>query len=239
MNNIQVFENKEFGKVRIVNINEEPWFVGRDVAVILGYTNPPKAIRDHINEEDKTVNDLFTVNGTKGILINESGLYDLILSSKLESARKFRHWVTAEVLPSIRKTGKYISKPTLAPDELLIRKEEVSIRKSELWMKLADRANIPEFKQIADTYAANTLAGKEVIALPEVNKKTFSATEIGNLLGVSANKIGKLSKQLGMKIPEYGKFFYDKAKGCNKQVETFRYYESAIDVFTKALQGED
>lgn len=124
------------------------------------------------------------------------------------------------------------------PDELFIRKEEVSIRKSELWMKLADRANIPEFKQIADTYAANTLAGKEVIALPEVNKKTFSATEIGNLLGVSANKIGKLSKQLGMKIPEYGKFFYDKARGCNKQVETFRYYENAIDVFTKALQEE-
>ena len=128
------------------------------------------------------------------------------------------------------------NKSTISPAELSLRKDEVTLRKSELWMKLADRANIPEFKQIADTYAANTLAGKEIVALPEVNKKTYSATDIGNILGVSSNKIGRLSKQLNMKVPEYGKFFYDKAKGCNKQIETFRYYENAIDVFRDALE---
>lgn len=111
MNNIQVFNNEELGCIRTVMINDQPWFVGKDVAVALGYTNPQKAIRDHIDVEDKTVNDSFTINGTKGTLINESGLYSLILSSKLPSAKKFKRWVTSEVLPAIRKTGHYGNTP--------------------------------------------------------------------------------------------------------------------------------
>lgn len=104
---IQVFENVDFGKVRIIELGGEPWFVGKDVAEILGYSNPQKAIRDHVDEEDRTVNESFTVNGTMITLINESGLYSLILSSKLPKAKEFKHWVTAEVIPSIRKTGRY------------------------------------------------------------------------------------------------------------------------------------
>lgn len=107
MNELKIFNNEEFGKIRTVTIDNEPWFVGKDVAVILGYSNPQKALRDHVDEEDKTLNDSFTVNGTKGILINESGLYSLILSSKLPNAKKFKHWVTSEVLPVLRKTGSY------------------------------------------------------------------------------------------------------------------------------------
>ena len=87
MTNLEVFKNEEFGEVRTVLINNEPYFVGKDVALILGYTNPQKALRDHIDEEDKTRNESFTVNGTQGILINESGLYSLILSSKLPNAK--------------------------------------------------------------------------------------------------------------------------------------------------------
>lgn len=111
MNNIQVFNNEELGCIRTVMINDQPWFVGKDIAVALGYSNPQKAIRDHIDVEDKTVNDSFTINGTKGTLINESGLYSLILSSKLPSAKKFKRWVTSEVLPAIRKTGHYGNTP--------------------------------------------------------------------------------------------------------------------------------
>lgn len=109
MNNLKVFENKEFGSIRTVQIDNEPYFVGKDVAEILGYSNPQKAIRDHIDDEDKTLNESFTVNGTMAVLINESGLYSLILSSKLPTAKKFKRWVTAEVLPAIRKTGGYVS----------------------------------------------------------------------------------------------------------------------------------
>ena len=105
---IKIFESNEFGKVRTLTIDNEPWFIGKDVAEILGYSNPQKAIRDHIKDNHKTVNELFTVNGTKGILIDESGLYSLIMKSKLSSAERFQEWVTSKVLPEIRKTGSYI-----------------------------------------------------------------------------------------------------------------------------------
>lgn len=123
-NKIQIFENTEFGSIRTLEIDGEPYFVGKDVAEVLGYNNPQKALRDHIDDEDRTVNKLFTVNGTKGILINESGLYSLILSSKLPSAKKFKRWVTSEVLPSIRKHGAYMTQETieqaiLNPDTLI------------------------------------------------------------------------------------------------------------------------
>ena len=109
MNEMMVFNNPEFGSVRTVCIDGEPWLVGKDVALILKYTNPQKAIRDHVDPEDRTVNESFTVNGTMATLINESGLYSLVLSSKLPTAKKFKRWVTAEVLPTIRKTGGYVA----------------------------------------------------------------------------------------------------------------------------------
>lgn len=122
MNQIKIFENQEFGKVRTVEIDGKPYLAGKDVAEALGYTNPQKAIRDHTDIEDRTVNESFTVNGTKVILINESGLYSLILSSKLESAKRFKHWVTSEVLPSIRKSGGYIAGQEQMTDSELMAK---------------------------------------------------------------------------------------------------------------------
>ena len=120
MRELQIFNNAEFGSIRTLVINDEPYFVGKDVAEILGYTNPQKAIRDHIDEEDKTLNESFTVNGTKGILINESGLYSLILSSKMPNAKKFKRWVTSEVLPTIRKHGVYAVDELLNDPDMLI-----------------------------------------------------------------------------------------------------------------------
>ena len=90
MNELVVFDNPEFGSIRTIELNGEPWLVGKDVANVLGYSNSQKAIRDHIDCEDRTVNESFTVNGTPIVLINESGLYSLVLSSKLPTARKFR-----------------------------------------------------------------------------------------------------------------------------------------------------
>ena len=108
MNELQVFNNDEFGSIRTVTIENEPWFVGKDVAGVLGYTNPSKALSDHVDTEDKLNNEtLLSLGQRGGWLINESGLYSLILSSKLPSAKKFKRWVTSEVLPSIRKTGSY------------------------------------------------------------------------------------------------------------------------------------
>lgn len=103
---IETFNNEDFGQLRSMMINEEPWFVGKDVADILGYSNSRKAIADHVDDEDKGVTKCDTLGGTQDlVVINESGLYSLILSSKLPAAKKFKHWVTSEVLPSIRKKG--------------------------------------------------------------------------------------------------------------------------------------
>lgn len=116
-NNLIVYENPEFGDLRILRINGEPWFVGRDVAMALGYVKPENAVSIHVDQEDKTTT-LIQGNGSnyksKTTIINESGLYSLILSSKLESAKKFKHWVTSEVLPSIRKHGAYATDAVLA-----------------------------------------------------------------------------------------------------------------------------
>ena len=106
---IQVFKNDRFGEVRTMVINDEPWFVGKDVAEVLGYLNPQKAIRDHVDDEDR-LGERIVLSGQNRmtIFINESGLYSLILSSKLPQAKEFKRWVTNEVLPQIRKTGGYI-----------------------------------------------------------------------------------------------------------------------------------
>ena len=113
MNDLMIFNNPEFGEIRTVGLDGEPLLVGKDVALALGYTNPQKAIRDHVDDEDKTVNETFSVNGTPIVLINESGLYSLVLSSKLPGAKKFKRWVTSEVLPSIRKHGAYMTSDTI------------------------------------------------------------------------------------------------------------------------------
>lgn len=110
MNQIQLFTNVELGEIRTLLIDEQPWFVGRDIATVLGYSNPAKAVRTHVDEEDKGVNEMDTPGGKqKIIIINESGLYSLILHSKLPNAKKFKRWVTSEVLPEIRRTGGYIN----------------------------------------------------------------------------------------------------------------------------------
>lgn len=108
MNEVQIFDNPEFGKIRTVVIDNEPWFVGKDIAQVLGYTNTRKALADHVDDEDKGVTKCDTLGGMQELtVINESGMYSLIFGSKLESAKRFKHWVTHDVLPALRKTGRY------------------------------------------------------------------------------------------------------------------------------------
>lgn len=123
MNDVLVFSNSEFGNIRTVTVNGEPWFVGKDIAEALGYSNPSKAVMNHVDDEDKqflmcdiadSQNGNVLTGQSKTAIINESGLYSLILSSKLPNAKKFKRWVTSEVLPAIRKTGHYET-PGYAP----------------------------------------------------------------------------------------------------------------------------
>jgi len=139
MQEIEIFKNEEFGTVRVVDVNGEPYFVGKDVAEILGYSNASKAVLDHVDEEDKCfkmlgVSDSQNGNLVKTALINESGLYSLVLSSHLPAAKRFKRWVTSEVLPAIRKHGLYaiddiLENPDMAIAALQKLKEEREERK--------------------------------------------------------------------------------------------------------------
>lgn len=131
MNDLKIFENKEFGEIRTVNIDGEPWFVGVDIATALGYSNTRDAIAKHIDNEDKATVAIHDGRQKRNITaINESGLYSLILSSELPSAKAFKRWVTSEVLPSIRKNGGYIAgQETMSDDELMARALQVAQNK--------------------------------------------------------------------------------------------------------------
>lgn len=123
MSHLQMFKNPQFGSVRIVEQGGNPWFVGKDVAEALGYKNPQRTVREYVDDEDKGVTEMVTPGGAQEILIiNESGLYSLILSSKMPDAKKFKHWITAEVLPAIRKNGGYINgQEALSDAEIMAR----------------------------------------------------------------------------------------------------------------------
>ncbi|WP_143476954.1 phage antirepressor [Clostridioides difficile] len=133
MNNLQIFKNNTFGEIRVIEIKEEPWFVGKDIAEKLGYKDTSDALKRHVDDEDKGVGEIPTPGGNQNMrLINESGLYSLILSSKLSSAKTFKRWVTNEILPSIRKTGGYIhTTEDMTDDEIMARALQVAQRKIE------------------------------------------------------------------------------------------------------------
>lgn len=110
MNNLQIFNSPDFGQIRTIQQNGEPWFVGKDVAKILGYERADNAIRNHVDDEDKLMHQISASGQNREMyIINESGLYSLILSSKMPKAKEFKRWVTSEVIPAIRKTGGYIA----------------------------------------------------------------------------------------------------------------------------------
>ena len=135
MNELKIFEHPDFGKIRTVTIDDEPYLVGRDVAEVLGYSNPSKAVIAHVDDEDKRfemlpIADSQNGNLIKTAIINESGLYSLILGSKLPSAKKFKRWVTSEVLPSIRKHGAYMTDETI---EQVLSDPDTIIRLTTQW----------------------------------------------------------------------------------------------------------
>ena len=169
-NEIKIFENEEFGSVRTMEINGEPYFVGKDVAEILGYANTSKALIDHVDDEDKLNNETLSSLGQRGgWLINESGLYSLILSSKLPTAKKFKRWVTSDVLPAIRKTGSYSIQNK--PDSYTIEDPAARARRwaEEYEEKKALEAKIEEQKPLVE-YAEHIQASKDVIDMKSMAK---------------------------------------------------------------------
>ena len=240
MQQVMLFENEEFGQVRTVMIDGEPYFVGKDVAEILGYAEPRSAISKKVDDEDRGVAKMETPSGMQEMtIINESGLYSLILSSKLESAKKFKRWVTSEVLPTIRKQG-YYTADNNKNDETkakLLRAEAMVInaknRAFNTIMKSIDNKQLsPIAVQVFGLKGLESIFGVDVGNLLPKTEKTYSATEVGNMLGISAVKVGRLANANGLKTAEYGVYVMDKSKYSTKEVENFRYNDKGV----KALQ---
>lgn len=199
MNQLQIFENKEFGKIRTVEIDNEPYFVGKDVADILGYQNGSRDINRHVDEEDRQKTMLFDGNQDKEtIIINESGIYSLILSSKLPTAKKFKRWVTSEVLPSIRKHGMYATDELIANPDIAIAafqalKEEREQRQLLQFECNKQKQIIGELKPKAD-YTDIILQSKSLVTVTQIAKDYgMSGTAMNEML----HRYGVQYKQSG------------------------------------------
>lgn len=196
MNELQIFQNKEFGEVRSLVINNEPWFVGKDVAEALGYKNSKNAVPTHVDEEDKLSTQIeYTGQKRNVTVINESGLYSLILSSKLPNAKKFKRWVTSEVLPTLRKTGSYTKVPT-DPRELLM----LTIKAHE---QTAQRVDVLEEK-VSSLEKSTTIDSSQQYTLEKIAKTTV----IRSLGGVDSRAYQLMSRKIFSNIwRDYKNYF--------------------------------
>lgn len=238
-NELKIFENEDFGKVRVIEKNNEPWFVGKDVAEALGYSQPAKAIREHVKDTHKGVSEMDTPGGRQQIIIiDEAGLYSLVLRSKLPAAEAFQEWVVAEVIPSIRKTGSYSVNQDMKAKEVEARLNNSRARVASTFLKVAQMTDLLEYKHICQQKAAEVLSGVPLLPMQSINENTLSADEVGRELGISGNMVGRIANQHNLKTAEYGKYFYDKSRHCQKQVETFRYYRKVIPVIQSIIDNK-
>lgn len=192
MNEVQIFNNEEFGQVRTLTINDEPWFVGKEVADILQYTNTAKAIRDHVDEEDKLTERIVLAGQNREvIIINESGLYSLILSSKMPKAKQFKRWVTSEILPAIRKHGVYatdnmVEKMLADPDAMIAALTELKAERQK--SKSLQQTVAIQHQQIAEmqpkaSYYDLVLNCKDLVSISVIAKDYgWSARRMNNYL---------------------------------------------------------
>ena len=243
-NELTVFNSPEFGQLRMIFIEGKQYFVANDVAKALGYSVPKDAVTRHCKGAIKQR--YLTEGGEQEIkVIPEGDVYRLIIRSKLPKAEEFEKWVFDEVLPSIRKQGYYSKddekqqKLELARQKLELQKEKTKIMElnaktrafNSIMKSIEKHQNLsPLAMEVFGLKALESAFGADVgNLLPEV-EKTYSATEVGEILGISANKVGRLANANGLKTPEYGRYVADKSKNSDKEVETFRYNETGVKV---------
>lgn len=230
MNELQTFTYNN-SQVRTVDKNGEPWFVLKDVCDILGLGTPAR-VAERLDEDEKGMSSIHTLGGKQEMtVISESGLYNVILRSDKPEAKPFRKWVTSKVLPAIRKTGAYNSKDK--PSKALeIKEMNAKVRLSNQFLKLSKVDTLSaEYKNILAAKAAEALTGVAVIPLPQSEQKMYTATEIGAMFGVSAQKIGRVSNEHNLKTAEFGKWYRSKSEHSCKEVDTFVYNDRAVEKF--------
>lgn len=235
MNELQIFQSPEFGRVRTTVVDGEPWFVGKDIALALGYINTKDALSRHVDADDKGGSRITTPSGEQEMtIINESGLYSLVLSSKLPTAKKFKRWVTSEVLPAIRKTGSYSVKQA-EQDKTREMRAEAMLRNSiskqaKMMMEIAKMSHIKAYREAMMAKAGNILAGENILPMPKSGRERQPLGWFCRQIGKPetwATQLGKILKIKGIaKLPgENGEFVEDHARNnSRKQVQNFEWY---------------
>lgn len=248
MSNITVFNNEVFGALRTIERDGEIWFIASDVARALGYRNISDALSKHCRYVAKCDIPHPQGKGTLEVnIIPEGDLYRLVIRSKLPAAEQFERWVFDEVLPSIRKTGKYeIPKQPVDKDleiqKLAVETMKVRTEQSKLLLSIADTVSNELYKETLKSVAVATLTGKEYLPLPKIECNYHTTTDLANILSkkfnrkVSANIVGRLTTKNNLKTEEYAVKVWDKAKFSNKQIESYRYKDSVIEPLCKAYE---
>lgn len=236
MNELQVFENPDFGQVRTVTKDGEPWFVAADVCRVLGHSNASMAL-DRLDEDERSKFNLGRQGDTN--IVNEPGLYSLVLGSRKPEAKNFKRWITHEVIPSIRKTGSYSIQEPETPAQLRAKAMMINA-KTRLFnaaMKAVDRFQMsPVALEALGIPMIEEFIGVKTGYRPRI-ETTYSATELGAEFGVSANKIGRIAKDNGLKTDEYGITVLDKSRSSDKLVPCFRYNAKGRERLAELLGG--
>ena len=237
---LQVFNYKE-QQVRTVELDGEVWFVVKDVAEILEIQNIRQNL-DTLDEDEKDVYKIYTPGGMQNMtIVSEAGLYKLIFNSRKPEAKEFTRWVTHEVLPTLHRTGTFtVNQPQISLEELELRRNSLNLERAKLINSMIENPSFPMTPETRTVFAHEVfklVSGHDYLAmLPECT------TEIGNELGISANKVGRIVNSHGIKAPEgesneYGRWIFSKSQHSSREVPSFIYNENALDWFRDYMKN--
>lgn len=245
MNDITIYRNDEFGAVRTMELRGEPWFVASDVCRALGLEQTHKALNrldeDEVGRGIKIPHPQSPEKTIEVSLVNEPGLYSLVLASRKPEAKAFKRWITHEVIPSIRKTGGYsVPQAETAAD---VRAKAMLLNAKSRMLAAASKvvSNFNLSPVALETLGLTMIeeyAGVKTGYRPPV-EKTYTATELGQMFGVSANMIGRIAKEHGLKTEQYGITVLDRGRNSDKQVPCFRYNEAGKQRIAELIEGAE
>lgn len=247
MSNLQLIKSADFNGIQTDFYSNENnvYMTANQLCNCLG--DKRTTFDSWLNRNSYLKNKEFSVScklqGTDGKQYNtrvftEDGIYEVTFLSKTEKAKDFRAWVR-KILKSLRKgETKLVSMTEYQRMMMQTRAENAKIRKAQILTRLAEKYDGTTYQQVLQSYATKELTGEHLLPLPEIGQKTYSATDLGEMLGVSANKIGILANRHNLKTDQYGQWFNDKSRFSTKEVSAFRYYENVIPVLKQLIQSQ-
>ena len=247
MSNLQLIKSAKFGEIQadIYQKDNEPYMTAKQLSDCLGYADISrlsKIIKQNEYLKSKEFSVVAKMASTDGKkydtrVFTEDGIYEITMLAKTEKAKEFRGWIR-KVLKSLRSgKAKLVSMTDFQRMMAQTRSENAKIRKAQILTRLASQYD-GTYRQVLNSYATKELTGEHLLPLPSLPDKTYSATELGQMLGVSANRIGIITNRYNLKTEKFGQWFNDKARSCDKEVQSFRYYGAIIPTLKNIISAE-